>query len=100
MKCIEPEMSPDELNISDSYVTHEATTAQCDLDVNLDEIATTSTVPGTIRTAVGRKIWSKIPGKTYVKKLINKFGCLKHCALFNRKPVQFHWSYTGVSADV
>ena len=66
---------------------------------NDKEIATTLTVPGTIRTAVARKIWSKIPGKTCVKKLINKCGCLKHCALFNRKPMQFlkHRSYTGVS---
>ena len=34
---------------------------------NDKEITTTLTVPGTIRTAVGRKRWSKIPGKTCVK---------------------------------
>ena len=31
---------------------------------NDKDITTTLTAPGTIRTAVGRKIWSKIPGKT------------------------------------
>ena len=37
-----------------------------------------------------------------VKKLINKCGCLEHCGLFNRKPMQFlkHKSNTGVSTDV
>ena len=66
---------------------------------NDKEIATTLAVPGAIRTAVGRKIWSKILRKTCVKKLVNKWGCLKHHALFNRKPRQFlkHRSYTGVS---
>ena len=33
--------------------------------------------------------WSKITRKICVKKLINKCGCLKHHALFNRKPMQF-----------
>ena len=58
----------------------------------------TLTVPGTIRTAVGRKMWSKIPWKTCVKKLINRC-VLKHRALFNRKPMQFlnNRSYAGVS---
>ena len=56
---------------------------------NHKEITTTLTAPGTIRTVVGRKIWNKIPGKTCVKVLINKCGCLEHCALFNRKPMQF-----------
>ena len=67
---------------------------------NDKEIATT--VPGTIRTAVRRKIWSNIPGKTCVKKRINMCGCLRYCALFNRKPMQFlkHRSYTGVSSRV
>ena len=41
---------------------------------NDKEITTTLTVPGTITTAVGRKIWSKIPGKTCVQILINKCG--------------------------
>ena len=45
------------------------------------EVTTTLTAPGTIRTAVGRKIWSKIPGKICVKILINKCGCLEHCEL-------------------
>ena len=69
---------------------------------NDKEIATTLTVSGTIRTAVGKKTWSKIPGKTCVKKLINKCGCLKYCALFNRKPMQFlkHRNYTGVLTGV
>ena len=69
---------------------------------NDKEITTTFTVPTTIKTAVGRKIWSQIPRKTRVKKLVNKFGCLKHYALFNRKPMQFlkHKSYTGVSTIV
>ena len=53
---------------------------------NDKEIATTLTVPG---TAVGQEIWSKIPRKTCVKKLVNKCGCLNHYALFNRKPMQF-----------
>ena len=59
-------------------------------------------MPGTIRTAVGRKMWRKIPGKTCVKILINKCDCLEHNALFNRKPMQFlqHRSYTGVSTGV
>ena len=56
---------------------------------NDKEITTTLTEPGSVRTAVGRKIWSKIPTKTCVKKLVNKCGCLKHLALFNWKPVQF-----------
>ena len=56
---------------------------------NDKEITTTLIAPGTVRTAVGRKIWSKIPGKTCVKILINKCGCLEHCTLFNRKPIQF-----------
>ena len=43
----------------------------------------------TIKTAVGRKIWSKIPGKTCVRILINKCGCLEHCGLFNKKPMKF-----------
>ena len=43
---------------------------------NDKEIATTLTTPGIIRMAVGRNIWSKIPRKTFVKKLINKCGCL------------------------
>ena len=69
---------------------------------NDKKITTTLTAPGTIRTAVGRKIWSKIPRKTCVKKLIHKCGCLKHCALLNRKPMQFlkHRGYTGVSTGV
>ena len=43
-----------------------------------------------------------IPRKTCVKKLVNKRGCLKHRALFNRKPMQFlkHGSYTSVSTGV
>ena len=48
---------------------------------NDKEISTTLTAPGTIRTAVGRNILSKISRKTCVKKLINKFGHLKHCAV-------------------
>ena len=33
------------------------------------------TLSGTVRPAVGRDIWSKILGKTSVKKLVNKGGC-------------------------
>ena len=40
---------------------------------NGKEITTTLTVSGTVRTAVERDIWSKILGKTSVKKLVNKF---------------------------
>ena len=69
---------------------------------NDKEIATTLVEPGAIQTAVGRKIWRKIPRKTCVKKLVNKCGCLKHHALLNRKLMQFfkHRSYTGVSTGV
>ena len=69
---------------------------------NDKEITTTLTAPGIIRTAVGGKIWSKIPGKACVKILKNKCGGLEHCALFNRKPMQFPYnrSYTGVSTGV
>ena len=69
---------------------------------NDKEITTTLTAPGIIRTAVGRKIWSKILGKTCVKKLVNKAICFKDCAMFNRKPMQFlkHRSYTVVSTCV
>ena len=69
---------------------------------NKQEINTTLTVPRTIRTAVGSKLWSKIPRKTWVKKLVNKCGCLKHCVLFNRKAMQFlkRRSYTGISTGV
>ena len=35
------------------------------------EITPTLTAPGTVGTAVGRDIWSKILGKTSVLKLIN-----------------------------
>ena len=56
---------------------------------NDKEITTTLTAPGAIRTAVGGKIWSKIPGKAHVKILTNKYGHLEHCALFNRKPMPF-----------
>ena len=48
-----------------------------------------ATLPGTIRTPVGRTIWSKIPRKTCVKKLLNKSGCLKHHALFNKSQCNF-----------
>ena len=67
---------------------------------NAQEISTT--LAGAIRTAVGRQIWSKIPRKTCVKKLVNKCGCLKHHVLLNRKPMHFlkHRSYTGVSTGV
>ena len=63
---------------------------------NDKEITTTLTVPGTIRTAVERKIRCKIPRKTCVKKLANKCGCLNHRALFNRKPRSYAGVYTGV----
>ena len=56
---------------------------------NDKEITTTLTAPCAIRTAVGGKIWRKVPGKACVKILINKCGSLEHCALFNRKPMQF-----------
>ena len=64
---------------------------------NDKEIATTLAAPGSVRTGLGRKLWSKISRKTCVQKLVNKCGCLKHHALFNRKPMQFlkHRSYTG-----
>ena len=52
---------------------------------NDKKIAITLAEPGAIRTAVRRKMWGKIPGKTCVKKLVNKCGCLKHYALLNRK---------------
>ena len=45
---------------------------------NDKEIATTLAAPCAIRTAVGRKIWSIIPRNTFIKKLVNKCGCLKH----------------------
>ena len=38
---------------------------------NYKEITITLTTPGTVRTAAGRDIWSKILGKTSVKKLVN-----------------------------
>ena len=44
---------------------------------NGKEIITTLTAPGTVGTAVKRDIWSKILGKTSVKKLVNKGGCFK-----------------------
>ena len=37
---------------------------------NDKEISTTVTVPGIIRTAVGRDIWGKILGKTSLKKFL------------------------------
>ena len=42
------------------------------------EITTTLTAPGTVGTAAGRDVWSKILGKTSVEKLINKGGCFKN----------------------
>ena len=62
---------------------------------NDKEITTTLTAPGTIRTAVGRKIWGKIPGKTCVKILIDKCGCLEHC-LEHRLSEYF---YTDILCD-
>ena len=69
---------------------------------NDKEITTTLTAPGTITTSVGRKIWSKIPRKTCMKKLVDKCGCLKGRALFNWKQMQFlkHKSYAGVFTGV
>ena len=69
---------------------------------NDKEITTTLTAPGTIRTDVGRKIWSKILRKTCVKKLVDKGGCVKQHVLFNWKPMQFlkRRSYAGVSTGV
>ena len=55
---------------------------------NDKEIATSLAAPGAVRTAVGRKIWSKIPTKTCVEKLVNKCSCLIHHALSYRKPMQ------------
>ena len=65
---------------------------------NDKEITTSLTVPGTVGTAVGRDVWSKILGKTNVEKLINKGGCFKDRAMLNRKPMQFlkHRSYTTI----
>ena len=40
---------------------------------NDKEITTTLAVPGAVRTGVGRKIWSKIPRKTCLKELVNKW---------------------------
>ena len=51
---------------------------------NDKEITTTLTVPCTVRTAVGGKIWRKILGKTSLMKLVNKCGCIKNFAMFNR----------------
>ena len=45
---------------------------------NDKEISTTLTAPGTIRTAVGSEIWSKILGKTSMKKLLDRCGCFKN----------------------
>ena len=44
---------------------------------NHKEITTTLTVCGTVRTAVGRDILSKILGKTSVKKLVKRVAVLK-----------------------
>ena len=43
---------------------------------NDKDIVTTLTVPGTLGTAVGRKIRSKIPRKTCVKKLMTSVAVL------------------------
>ena len=56
------------------------------------EITTTLTAPGTIRTAVGRKMWSKILGKTSLKKLVSNCGCFKNCSTGS----QFNFLSTGV----
>ena len=45
-------------------------------------------MPGTVRTAVGRDIWSKILGKISMKKLVNKSGCFIDWVMCNRKPMQ------------
>ena len=42
---------------------------------NHKEITTILNASGTVRTAVGRGIWSKTLMKTSVKKLVNKGGC-------------------------
>ena len=44
---------------------------------NNKEISTTLTAPGSARTTLRRKIYSKIIRKTSVKKLENKCGCVK-----------------------
>ena len=41
------------------------------------EITTTLTAPGTVGTAVGRDVWSKILGKTSVEKLETRVAVLK-----------------------
>ena len=53
--------------------------------MNTKEITSTLTAPGTVRTAVGRDVWSKILAKTSVNKLVYKGGCFKDRAMFNRK---------------
>ena len=45
---------------------------------NHKEITITLSAPGTLRTALGRDIWSNILGKTSVKKLVNKCSCFKN----------------------
>ena len=52
---------------------------------NDHEITTTLTAPGTMKASTVREICSIIHGKTSVKKLVNKCGCYKNCAMFNRK---------------
>ena len=44
---------------------------------NEKEVISTLTAPGTVRTAVGRNLWSKICGKTSIKKIVRRLAFLK-----------------------
>ena len=67
------------------------------------EITNTLTVSCIIRATVRRKIWSKILGKTSVKKLVNKCGCVvdtERCSTGSQCIFLRAGSYTGVSTSV
>ena len=65
---------------------------------NDEEIVTTPAVPCTIRTAVGREIWSKLLGKTSMTKLVNKchvgIKCQGHEA-YILVTLTFNFKYNG-----
>ena len=53
----------------------------------------------------GLELWNDMEQNTSensVQKLVNKCGCFKNCAMYNRKLMQFlkHRSYTGVYTSV
>ena len=62
---------------------------------NNREINTTVTVPGTIRTVVGRKVWSEILREVSMKKLTNK-AILVYLLVFHTTVATLFWIHCNL----